>query len=752
MTWAPQHQRFKMKMKVAAAALLAFSLLSSTFAQNPSPPAEKQDKKGQEDVVSITSNLVQIDVVVTDKDGKQVNDLRPEEFEISEDGKRQQITNFSYVSAGGPQTAPASGEAAKNDTTAPPARLTREQVRRTVALVVDDLGLSFESIGSVRAGLRKFVDEQMQPNDLVAILRTSAGAGGAHQFTSDKRLLYAAIERVRWYPQGRGGLSAAGTLNEPTVGSDVRDSAQAIKEAEESRAGLYSVGTFSTVGAIVQGLGRMPGRKSLVLISEAFRLFSEQGRNVQIVNSMNRLVEQANQASVSIYTVDASGLQTDTLDAQDQPSALAYNIDPKWFALASGGPAVTPNAPPRRLPRADNPAAQAERDSESAFRRLGSMMEERREARVENQTVLSYLAESTGGSFVHNRNDIGAGIGSIMDEQRGYYLIGYRPADATPDPATGAPRRRDISVKVKRPGAKWRARAGYFGLRDEEQRARPRTRDEQLSAALLSPFSSGEVGVNLTSLFSTDPKSGAPYIRSLVHVDARDLSFKEAGGARAADLDVVVVAFGADGRVVDQASYPQEARAADEQEYQKLLQNGLTYVLDFPVKGAGAYQMRVAVRDSSSERVGAAAQYVEVPDLGKRRLVLSGVVVSGADPAGGAAAPDSQSGPALRRLSRGALLEYRYNIYNAALDAAGRPQVQTQMRLFRDGQPVFNGKQTPLDASKQADVKRLGVGGRLRLGPELTPGQYTLQVTVTDALAPEGRRTATQWGDFEIVD
>jgi VWFA-related protein len=529
MTWAPQHQRFKMKMKVAAAALLAFSLLSSTFAQNPSPPAEKQDKKGQEDVVSITSNLVQIDVVVTDKDGKQVNDLRPEEFEISEDGKRQQITNFSYVSAGGPQAAPASGDAAaaaRNDPTAPPARLTREQVRRTIALVVDDLGLSFESIGSVRAGLRKFVDEQMQPNDLVAILRTSAGAGGAHQFTSDKRLLYAAIERVRWYPQGRGGLSAAGTFNEPTEGSDIRDSAQAIKEAEESRAGLYSVGTFSTVGAVVQGLGRMPGRKSLVLVSEAFRLFSEQGRNIQVINAMRRLVDQANRASVAIYTVDASGLQTDTFDAQDQPSARTYVIDPRLFALTGGDRnAVIPNAPPRRLNRADNVAAQAEADSGSAFTRLNSMMDQRREARSENQTILSYLAEGTGGSFVKNRNDIGAGIGSIMDEQRGYYLIGYRPADATPDPATGAPRRRDISVKVKRPGAKWRTRAGYFGVREEEQRARPRTRDEQLSAALLSPFSSGDVGVSLTSLFSTDPKSGAPYVRSLVHVDARDLAF-----------------------------------------------------------------------------------------------------------------------------------------------------------------------------------------------------------------------------------
>jgi VWFA-related protein len=594
----------------------------------------------------------------------------------------------------------------------------------------------------------------MQPNDLVTILRTSAGAGGAQQFTSDKRLLYAAIERVRWYPQGRGGLSATPTLNEPTVGSDFRDTAQMVKEEEESRAGIYSVGTFSTVGAIVQGLGQMPGRKSLVLFSEAFRLFTAQGRNIQLINAMSRLVNQANEASVSIYTVDTSGLQTDTFDAQDQPAARAYLINPELFALAGvSGAVVTPNPPPRTLPRADTLSTQAENDEGNAFRRLNSMMDQRRAARGESWTVLSYLAEGTGGSFVKNRNDLGAGLGSIMKEQSGYYLIGYRPADAAPDPATGRPRRHEISVKLKRQGLKWRTRTGYFGVRNEVQREKPRTRDEQLSTALLSPFSSADVGVSLTSLFSTDPKSGAPYVRSLVHVDARDLTLKEVGGVRSTQLDVVIVAFGADGKVIDQANYPQVVRAADEQEHQRLLRNGLTYVLDLPLKSAGAYQMRVAVRDESSERVGAAAQFVEVPDLGKQHLLLSGLVVSGINTAGGETAEsDPQAGPAVRRLRRGSMLDYRYNIYHAALDAGGKPQIQTQMRLYRDGQPVFTGKLMPLDTSNQSDVKRLGAVGRLRLGQEMLPGQYTLQVTVTDALAPESGRTATQWGDFEIVD
>lgn len=82
----------------------------------------------------------------------------------------------------------------------------------------------------------------------------------------------------------------------------------------------------------------------------------------------------------------------------------------------------------------------------------------------------------------------------------------------------------------------------------------------------------------------------------------------------------------------------------------------------------------------------------------------------------------------------------------------GRPQVQTQMRLFRDGRQVFAGRMLRLDAAGQKDLKRLAAAGRLRLGPELTPGSYLLQVTVTDALAPEKQRVAMQWIDFEIVD
>src|SRR5215216_1929512 len=331
-----------MTSRILLAFVLTTSLLSPVVAQKQQPP------KQQGDVVRIDTNLVQIDVVVTDKAGRQVTDLKPEDFEVSEDRKKRQVTYFSYIATGkASQPDNVAGNSAEPPTTEAsikPARLKREQVRRTVALVIDDLGLSLESFDFARRALAKFVDEQMQPSDLVAVLRTSAGVGILQQFTSDKRQLHAAIESVRWNPLGRGGLSPGGTMNEASINAEIRDNIQFNEEMEESRAGMYSVGTIGTMNAIVHGMGEMPGRKSIVLISEAFQMFYAQGKNMQLIQDLRRLTDEANANSVAIYTIDASGLQSYTFTASDKVAGYSYVIDPDVMA-ASGGP-VSPNSPP----------------------------------------------------------------------------------------------------------------------------------------------------------------------------------------------------------------------------------------------------------------------------------------------------------------------------------------------------------------------------------------------------------------------
>jgi hypothetical protein len=99
------------------------------------------------------------------------------------------------------------------------------------------------------------------------------------------------------------------------------------------------------------------------------------------------------------------------------------------------------------------------------------------------------------------------------------------------------------------------------------------------------------------------------------------------------------------------------------------------------------------------------------------------------------------------------MVGYGLYVYGAHLDpATQKPRLATELRLFRDGRPVFNGKPLPFDASGQTDLKRLVAGGSFRLGTDLQPGDYVLQLIVTDLLAEESRRTSTSWIDFVIVE
>lgn len=749
-------------MKTLSSHALALSLLFSaaTFGQQPAQQAQPRQQPStqkdapattatpDDDVVRITTNLVQVDALVVDKKGKQVTDLRPEEVEVLEDGRRQKITNFSYVELAPPvaNASPSPAAASSKDKDAPPAppvRLRPGQVRRTIALVVDDLRLSFDSAKLSREALRKFVDEQMQPGDLVAIIRTTGGIGALQQFTSDKRLLYSAIERVRGSLIGLGGAGTFGPITSPNErGSfppeaDDEEGRKPEDELNEFREELFAVGTLGALNYVVRGLNDLPGRKAVVLISDGLPIFDSRGRSDRVLEMLRRLADLANRAAVVVYTMDSRGLQPFGLTAADDTSG--YTLD-----------------------------------------QLDSLLSDRRRAYFESQNGLNYLAQQTGGVFIHDTNDLSGGFRRILEDQKGYYLIGYRPSESTFDPATGGRRFHKLSVKVNRPGVRVRSRNGFYGITDEQAHPVRSTREEQLMGAIISPFSSGDIRTRLTSLFGNDPR-GSSFMRSMVYIDARDLTFTtQPDGTRKAKMDVVAITFGDNGRAVDQVNRTYEL-GLKEEDYNRMMKHGLIYTLNVPVKKAGAYQLRLAVRDATTERVGSASQFIEVPNLDKNRLALSGIVLGGmsagvalkptanestslqpttpASPQDASATPDKaaelydpQASPAVRRLSHGMLLDYGYVIYNAQLDrATGRPQLTTQVRMFREGQQVFAGKELPFNTDKQSDLKRLIAGGRLRLGTNLPPGEYVLQVIVTDTLAKEKHRTASQWMDFEIV-
>jgi VWFA-related protein len=712
--------------------------------QRPTPtPPEESD----EDVVRITSNLVQFDAVVTDKQGRPVTDLRPEDFEVYVGGRKQEITNFSYVTAepGAPAAAATPPPARLADRSAPPvppARLKPGQVHRTVALVVDDLGTSWESTAYVRQALKKFVDQQMQPGDLVAIMRTSAGVGALQQFTNDKQMLYRAIERVRWYPMGRSGVSAFAPMEAVTTPGMTKSSDDGSKDSTESPFGsgsdatnmdefreeIFSVGTLGALNFIIRGMQELPGRKSVIMFSDGFPIYDQRdpskgGRqmgHMPVLDNLRRLVDLANRASVVVYTVDARGLPVLGLTAADNTNG---------------------------------------RTSEQIRQEL----DDRSRNYLDSQSGMNFLADQTGGLFIHD-NNLGGAVRRVLEDQKGYYLIGFRPDDTIFERVRGRMHFNSLQVKLKRPDLRVRTRSGFIGVTDDEAKPVRRTRAQQLVAALTSPFASGDVRLRLTALFGGYVKNGA-FVSSLMHIDMSNVRFTdEAEGWHKAVLDLVAFTFDADGNVVDQLDRTETLRVRKEA-FDAARRDGVVYTLQVPVRKPGAYQLRVAVRDVATEKLGSASQFIEVPSLKKDRLSISGVLMQSGEysklhaapaapaPDGQPKAPDerlAQGGPALRRFRLGEDIDYYFNIYNPRLDPAGRPHLQTQLRIFRDGQPVFTGKPAPLDLANQTDMKLLHEGTRVRLGG-LAPGEYVLQVVVTDLLAPEKRSTVAQWTDFEII-
>jgi VWFA-related protein len=711
---------------------LAFCFLSVSFnlAQTPTPTPVSVEEN---DVVKITTTLIQIDATVTDKNGKIITDLKPEDFEIYENGERQEITNFSFVAGSEAVPTPIAPKKAEKNSVAlpPPVSLRPEQVRRTIALVVDDLGLSFESVYQVRRALRKFVDQQMQPNDLVAIIRTGGGMGALQQFTSNKQQLYAAIEAVKWNSLGRAGISAFAPLeatpleqskaagNTNVSEEDLEEEQKQLKGFSDFREDIFSVGTLGAVNFIVKGMDELPGRKSIMLFSDGFAICSpgNPDRCERIVNSVKQLTDLSNRAAVSIYTFDARGLLTTGLTAADNTSAVAAE-------------------------------------------RIQNLNSSRSAEIFDKQDGLAYLAAETGGRTFFNSNDINRGLDKALEDQNGYYLIGYQPDTETFDAKTR--RFNKLQVKVNRKDASVRYRSGFFGVTDDQiKKPTTQTAAQQIYTALTSPFAASGVALRLNTLFGNDKEQGS-FVRSLLHVNAKDLKFTdEADGSKKAVFDVLAMSFGENGAPIDQISksYTMNVKGAA---YQKLINDGFVYYFTLPVKKPGAYQYRVAIRDNASGRVGSANQFIEIPNLKKNYLTISGITMenltaaqwqklSGAAPGNNQPnQTDPMSDTSRRRFARGSILRYGYEVYNAKLDPAQKPSLLAQVKIFRDGKLILEGKNAPLDLADQSDRQRLKATGALSLGSEMQAGDYVLQIVITDNLAKVKRQIATQFVQFEI--
>ena len=703
-----------MKTKAIPALLLSFCVLLPALAQTTPAPTPQKPTDDQDEVVKITTNLVQVDAVVT-KDGKMVTNLTANDFEIYEDGKQQPITSFAFIS-NVPNKSPTQPIVRdKNKTDGPPAApINPNDPHRTVAFVVDDLGMSAESIGQVSRQLRKFVAEELQPNDLVAIIRTGGELGALQQFTNDKRLLNRAIDRLRWNSCSRVGLN----VFNPVGGGS---------EPYGFRCGYSYSQTGRALRFIIDGLGQLPGRKSMVLMSDDLpRETQEIGvadmdslgdrsapgiPNEPSLNSLNpfgnrvdfslmlrRIAEKAIRSSVVIYSVDTQGLQY------------------------TGGTA----------------ADSIRGNSQAVARTLSALSASRSRLLWDRREGGELIARQTGGYQIRNSNSYR--LDDILEDQSGYYLIGYRPTDETFNRKF-----HHIKAKVKRSGMSLRTRFGFFGVSEEEAERKPPTVRDLTNLALASPFAAQDVVVDIGAFFANDKTNGS-VVRSFVYLDTKDLTFTPVNGRQQALLDLHGVIFGDNGRIVEQRRQGATI-SLSQSDYEAALSYGLQLTFDMPVQRPGAYQVRVAARDRASSRIGSAGQFVGVPNLANKKFATSGVVLGvGID-----SVKHELYNAGARRFAPNGDVYFAFMIYNAANETGALRNLVMQTKLFRDGKSVYSGAEEPVKvATNPGDLSRGFASGVVRLPSDIEPGSYYLQVTVTEVGVKEKVPAMVQWVDFEV--
>ncbi len=656
----------------------------------------------EEPAVRISTELVQFDVTVEDGNGNIVKNLKPEDFEIYEDKERQEINNFSFIDVttssilDSANTKTSSNQKSSETINKNLQPNTKSKIGRTIAIVVDEIAIPTDTIGTIRSILKKFVDTQMQPNDLVTIVKTGATTGGLQQFTSNKQLLYSAIEEIK------GNIT---NLN--------RSGVKSVPSVQIPGGGFLSVnplGSFRTsvsqIKVVIDALKQLPGRKSLVLLSSEFPgVFLT--NTAEANQELNSLIEVANRASVVCYTSDARGNKFLGLTAQD-------DID---FEPIFGSSGTDQNG--------------------EAVRILASLKPEIVELARKGLRV---LASSTGGVF---STDSETGIATTLKAQQGYYLIGYIPKKLS---FSSKDVYHHLSVKVKNPNLVVRTRKGFYSIDDRE--LKKLTPEEEIVKTVTSAMNTNKINLKVNPVFTYD-KTVGNILNSTIYVDCANLSFvDEAQGAKKLSLETTIYIFNQNGNLLSQISHKNNV-TIPEQRYQSFVNSGFAFSLNTSVKEPGTYQLRIVVKDLNNNNLGTIGQVIVVPDT-KAKLSLSGLTLVD-EPNAKPENSNKQSALlalATHKFKSGSTLVYNTHLYNLKLEASTKkPNLKIQVIIYKDNE-VVSTKDVVLETT-QENLDELLVEGKLALTEELAPGKYTFQVLVTD-LANENQ-VQTQETEFEVV-
>jgi VWFA-related protein len=712
--------------KLLTAGVTFVLLFSITMAQTPQTPQNPQNPPQEiapEDVVRISTTLVQTDVVVTDKNDQIVTDLTADDFKITENGKRQEVKFAQFVSAeasprldGNLTVAgkPVDPEVARN--------LAARDLRRVFAFVVDDLTIPYEDVGSVREMLTDFVDNKMREGDLVAIVRVVGGGGLLQQFTTDKRILRRAISRIspNTHPFGAfHDFKSAEAINTQRLAAAAEESvtafpAESISSAnsnldvseEGTTRAFRALVTLNVAGDVTNSMRTLPGRKSLVLISGGLPLGETAlnsvvmgGAPVPIVETraylgnvnylLKQLVDRASRAGVVINTLDIRGLQA--------LRGVSRFTDPGNEAgsrlgggTSMGGQGRLPN-----LGTFDNLALDT----------------------MSGHQGLQALADATGGVSVVNTNNFREGLDKIL-ARSSYYLLAYTPSEAFDN------KYHKLEIKVSRPGLRIYSREGYFATPDPTRG--PQTREDSIVRAAMSPLAKREIDIAGRLQYRFLPENVAEVDINLL-INANNLDLKEGpDGKYHSTFDVVGFVMNSMGK--SQGGFSQTVTAnLTPEDYKRALVAGLSYTAHAQLP-PGSYQLRAVVREAESGRLGSMSQYLEVPDLNKKNLTASSLFLYAVkvDAAGAGGAPEPLT--ALRQLPRQQDLRYAAVIYFPKV-SDGKVQLTSQVIVSQGDKVIFREEEQPVTGQViNGQVVKIGQLGLSKA----QPGRYVLTLLIKE--------------------
>jgi VWFA-related protein len=707
----------------------SLGVAAQTPAPSPRPPSApiQQD----EEVLRITTELVQVDAVVVDKNDQPVTDLKMGDFEVYDNGKKQELQFMEFVSvdAGGRSEGAANVARIAPGVDASVAHdLSAHDVRRVIAFVVDDVTIPGQDLAQVRRMLNDFIDTKMGEGDLVAIIRTFGGKGLLEQFTNDKQILRRAVSQIapRSIPpylaltandQNRAGSTpspasdiSVSTTPNSTSTETVNSSNDFDAPSEGTNQVMKGILALSVSDEVIKSLREIPGRKSLVLISGGLPLIdmTRTGSLVSDVTPLfNILKDDATRSGVVVNTLDVRGVG----GSRAMPS----------FAETQGKSALGGGMP----------GGNADRDP--SFGR-GASEGVNGASNFSDQLGLSALASATGGVSVANTNNFVAGLDRVLARSRAYYRLAYRPSQPFDN------KFHKYEIKVRRPGARVYTAQGYFA--HEDKAARAATKEQEIVSAARSPLARRDLDVAADLQYRFTPESQAQLDINVL-VDAHKLNFtRTPDGKYQASFDVAGFVLDQLGRTRGGISQTVNA-SLTEQEYKRALASGIGYTAS-TVAPPGYYQVRLVVREAGTGSIGTVSRYFEVPDLASKRLTMSSLFLYAADPSGANPQPLSAD----RVISRKRDLRYAAIIYNPKAEG-GKSGARARIAVSQNNKVLFQEQDQPVEG--QLGGNQIVKIGQLALS-KVPPGRYVLTLVVTDPLADKNKQIVARSLDFTVVD